>query len=476
MVRHVYLPPLRDAKRDLASGNPTRILTLLNHFRGDLDRLALAQQIQRAAPTGASTLDDINIAVNDRLQELTVGVRPQVASIGFPANQQLIDIARDLRFTLAERGISPEDLHESGHGYANLLYLATIAAELEKASSVDLTLFLVEEPEAHLHPQLQAAVLCFLQEQAQKRNGRQDKGHGPAGELQVIVSTHSPNLTAWVDRQKSVVFRSLRQRDSTCEVPIKNDNGPRPITRCIPLNNLQLADKPDDRMAAWRKINRYLDVTKSALLFGGRVLLVEGIAEAVLLPLIAERCVWIDTTEKERAEKYRVFRSAVIVPIDGVDFEPYVRLLLTPHQGIRIADRVVVMTDGDKHLANEDGKSGEKRKQRLDLIAQEYEASDVLFVEVNDYSLETELVRAGNSAIMKKAYLDFHPRSAQYWDEAVRESDPRKQAQLIQGLFGDSKTPKGDFAQLLAEEICSLPEASFYVPQYMTTAIEALIR
>jgi len=32
MIRHVHLPPLRDAKRALASGNPTRIYRLLNHF------------------------------------------------------------------------------------------------------------------------------------------------------------------------------------------------------------------------------------------------------------------------------------------------------------------------------------------------------------------------------------------------------------------------------------------------------------
>ena len=35
IIRHVYLPPLRDAKRALASGNPTRIHALLNHFLGE---------------------------------------------------------------------------------------------------------------------------------------------------------------------------------------------------------------------------------------------------------------------------------------------------------------------------------------------------------------------------------------------------------------------------------------------------------
>ena len=37
MIRHVYLPPLRDAKHALASGNPTRIYALLNHFLGGRD-------------------------------------------------------------------------------------------------------------------------------------------------------------------------------------------------------------------------------------------------------------------------------------------------------------------------------------------------------------------------------------------------------------------------------------------------------
>ena len=148
-------------------------------------------------------------AVEVGLSALTAGVRRQAASLGFANDEKLIDIARDLRFKLADQGIEPEDLGYSGHGYANLLYMATIAVELEKVNDADLTLFLVEEPEAHLHPQLQAAVLSFLDEQAEKSRKPREGHQGPAGELQIIVATHSPNLSAWVESQKLIFFRSF---------------------------------------------------------------------------------------------------------------------------------------------------------------------------------------------------------------------------------------------------------------------------
>ena len=49
MLRHVYLPPLRDAKRSLASGNPTRIHALLNHFLGNRDPDEVAKSLARTS-------------------------------------------------------------------------------------------------------------------------------------------------------------------------------------------------------------------------------------------------------------------------------------------------------------------------------------------------------------------------------------------------------------------------------------------
>ena len=88
---------------------------------------------------------------------------------------------------------------------------------------------------------------------------------------------------------------------------------------------------------------------------------------------------------------------------------------------------------------------------------------------MNDYSLESELVRAGNGPLLREVYLDMHPRSAEKWDAAVALAG-EEQALAIQKIF--KRTRKGDFAQLLAKRIED--GADFTVPGYIKDAINAL--
>ena len=440
LIRHVYLPPLRDAHQALGSSGARRIHALLRYFLDDQKEKAFKEAVKRPKDS-TSVLEDINTQIGDTLAKLTRGVRKQVAALDF-ADEELLDIARDLRFKLADEGVDLQEIRSSGLGYANLLYMATVVVELARAREADLTLFLVEEPEAHLHPQLQLIVLDFLREEAAKIRQRPKPTGHPEGLIQIIVTTHSPNLTAWISPEHLVVVRSRR------------DESTRSFWTCVvPVADLRLT------RAEVRKVSRYLDVTRSAVLYGNRVILVEGIAEAILLPVLAKKFVL-----RSDVEAYQRFRASIIVPIDGVDFAPYVKVLLRTVHGVSIADRVVVITDSDPQVPG-------NRKRDLEEIAEKENAANRLHVYTNTYTLEYELFLAGNEALLKRVFLSLHPNSEAQWATVESHANKEERARAFLRLLKVKRTRKGDFAQQLAEFLESESNAEFTVPDYLERAI-----
>ena len=149
------------------------------------------------------------------------------------------------------------EIEQNGLGFNNLIYMAVVLSELTKNPDSCYRGLIVEEPEAHLHPQLQAVLLQYLQS-IQAVDGEKP--------VQLFVTSHSPNFASIADLDSLVC---LVDTGTVVETFL-----PRSIT----------FDK-----GKREKLERYLDVTRAELFFARRVIFVEGAAELMMVDALAKR-------------------------------------------------------------------------------------------------------------------------------------------------------------------------------------------
>lgn len=168
----------------------------------------------------------------------------------------------------------------NGLGYSNLIYmileLASFIEKFKNSKEEKLSNFLVvliEEPEAHMHPQMQQVFISQVSEmvnEAKKKNNI---------EIQVIITTHSSHILSESGIETERGFNRIRYFNR-----LKTASGGYKITN-QDFNNLKIKD--DKR--TFRFLRQYLTLHKSDLFFSDKVILVEGTTERMLLPQMIKK-------------------------------------------------------------------------------------------------------------------------------------------------------------------------------------------
>lgn len=292
LIQATYLKPLRDADQALSAGRGSRLSQVLSSTTqvsnsgidydsttpvaperlsvrgiGDLANALLEKQegVKAARDEVDKHLKGFNLKGDELQSRIRVGANSN-------PDVRLRQLLEKLDLSLSVEG-------KSGLGTKNTLFMACELILLAQESD-GCKLLLIEEPEAHLHPQKQLRVMKALQSLATEDG------------IQIIATTHSPNLASVIELDKLVLLWK---------------------SRAFAL------DKESTKLSAsdYSFLQRFLDVTKANLFFARGVMIVEGDAENILLPTLAT------ILDRDFTEN-----GVSIVNVGGVGLSRYARIFM----------------------------------------------------------------------------------------------------------------------------------------------------
>lgn len=377
LLRVTYLKPLRDSDAELTPGRYSRLSQVLSSHglfadAGEEHKLVkLLTEANKGVedyfnkdPDGKVLLKELN----EYLREFFHRREIHGADITVARNS-LREILSKLSLQLGQAN--------SGLGSQNILFIATELLLLKREDYLGLKLALIEEIEAHLHPQAQLRVIDYLQ--------------NTGG--QFILTTHSPNLAS------KVHLRNLILVHGKSAYPM----GPG-------FTKLLSGD--------YDFLERFLDVTKANLFFAKGVILVEGDAESLLVPALAE-------VLDRPLHRYGVS----IVNVGSTAFLRYSRVFLRADGGEQVLEiPVAVITDLDIKEPDETPSKQERlalKEQRKTKLAEKrsyygHESGWVRAFVSPRWTLEYEL---GRSKLRRLAYKALLQAKAIHYnkDESITE-------------------------------------------------------
>ncbi len=327
-----FLNAIRDVSKDLFSGRNTLLHEVLEFFidfevkkNKELTSEQRQEQLQILRNEFAENSDELLSKLMTRMESGKREMLDYATAIGASFNGAQPDFEGALteaemfsalqmiiRYTT---GIEISATY-NGLGYNNLIYMSLLLAKMQADSDCSylgsnakvFSVLAIEEPEAHLHPSMQYKFLKFLKEnQMKKKKARQ-----------IFVTSHSTQITSAVSLDDIICLYSPVQGDFHVGYP----------------GRVFTNSEEDKKSKAY--VQRFLDATKSDMLFAQKVVMVEGIAEELLLPTLAKY-----------AELNLTDHHIAVINVGGRYFAHFLKLFDVDKSPFAIPKKVVCITDRD---------------------------------------------------------------------------------------------------------------------------------
>ncbi|WCM60706.1 AAA family ATPase [Paenibacillus polymyxa] len=321
-----FLDAIRDVERDMLSGRNTLLRDVLDFFmdydiksdksKNEDERLEALKLIKQSFSETAEPL----LSILSKRMELgkdqilsyakDTGASFNKAIPNFEGGISEFELFSVLKLIVEyETGIKIPATH-NGLGYNNLIFMSLLLSKMQVNSDGDylgsnakvFPVLAIEEPEAHLHPAMQYQFLKFLLKNKEDKKVRQ-----------IFVTTHSTHITSSVSLDEMICLHNK-----------------------IGQTSVGYPGKAfEDNETSKKYVQRFFDATKSDMLFAQKVILVEGIAEQLLLPVLSR---YLDISLEEN--------HIAVINVGGRYFEHFL-YLFNNNNSFAINKKVVCLTDRD---------------------------------------------------------------------------------------------------------------------------------
>lgn len=309
-LKVTYLKPLRDAHSELVPKRNSRLSQIFQEHDAFKNKdnehhlVKIFEEFNASIVQYFEGKDTKEQLIDDQKgKQLKESIDQFIHSFYSQTNDTEITVAEgSIKKILETLELSLKDEKNPGLGTLNRLFMASELVHLGKTNWDGLRLGLIEELEAHLHPQAQMQIIETLQE---------------LSGIQLILTTHSPNLASKVKLKNLIIC---------------NHN------TAFPMGSDKYTKLASDDYVF---LERFLDVTKANLFFAKGVIMVEGWAEEILLPALARKMKSSKIISRDLTEA-----GVSVVNVGNTAFLRYSRIFLRNEEPV-MSIPIAIVTDVD---------------------------------------------------------------------------------------------------------------------------------